>query len=348
MAAVTDLVMPKLGLTMTEGRIARWAVQPGARFAKGACVVEIETDKIVNEVEAPTDGVMIAQVAAMGETVDVATVIARWQLDDAAAPPPAGIGNRIIATPYARRLARQVGLTLDEVSGTGPNGRIKAADVTRIAGGAVAATTVPLAMPILTAQAAPAPLLRKTSPTASSVALSFVIADIDATRWLELERGMARARGRPIARGHIAAAACLRAMERIHPSRRAFSLGLSSAPFGDDIAWIETRGGVSWIALAEQMRGAPLASTGGDMLIHEGLAEARLFAPAVPAGWGAVLTIGATRTVAHRGASDTLLWGDEISLALSYSATHLKHATALALLADIKSALEDPLHLLAS
>jgi pyruvate/2-oxoglutarate dehydrogenase complex dihydrolipoamide acyltransferase (E2) component len=99
--------MPKLGLTMTEGRVARWAVAVGERFAKGDCVVEIETDKIVNEVEAPSGGTMLLHLAAAGDDVAVGTVIGRWQLDHAATPPAASVDARIIATPYARRLARR-------------------------------------------------------------------------------------------------------------------------------------------------------------------------------------------------------------------------------------------------
>jgi acetyl/propionyl-CoA carboxylase alpha subunit len=53
----TDFVMPKLGLTMTEGTVARWGVAPGSRFAAGDIIVVVETDKIAYDVEAPAPGV---------------------------------------------------------------------------------------------------------------------------------------------------------------------------------------------------------------------------------------------------------------------------------------------------
>ena len=60
MGDVADLLMPKLGLTMTEGTVARWLVSPGQRFSAGDTIVIIETDKIANDVEAPASGEMTA------------------------------------------------------------------------------------------------------------------------------------------------------------------------------------------------------------------------------------------------------------------------------------------------
>ncbi len=151
MPEMSDLVMPKLGLTMTEGTISEWVVSPGDSFSSGDLVLVIETDKIANEVEAPADGTLHEVIVPVGETAPVGAVLARWDVGGAATPTPAAIpaaidatpevvassavtvgstvGARVVATPLARRIADQEGVDLHLVSGTGPKGRIKAEDV---------------------------------------------------------------------------------------------------------------------------------------------------------------------------------------------------------------------------
>lgn len=145
------IVMPKLGLTMTEALLAEWKVAPGVAFRAGDILFTVETDKIVNEVDAEADGRIAEILVPAGEVVAVGTPLARLgqpgrQAAQAPAAPASGketgakeIGGkeitqpqerRIIATPLARRLARQHGIDLATISGSGPRGRIKAADVT--------------------------------------------------------------------------------------------------------------------------------------------------------------------------------------------------------------------------
>lgn len=154
--ALTDLVMPKLGLTMTEGVLAEWKVQPGDSVSAGAVIFVVETDKIANEVEAPSAGTIAEILVQTGETVPVGTPVARWtgkgfiaDAPDAVepavdAPKPASAlastGERVRATPLARRIARAQGVDLHAVAGSGPDGRIKAADVE------AAAKTAPAAL----------------------------------------------------------------------------------------------------------------------------------------------------------------------------------------------------------
>ncbi|MDW7554467.1 MULTISPECIES: dihydrolipoamide acetyltransferase family protein [Azospirillum] len=153
---VRELVMPKLGLTMTEGVLAEWRVSPGQPFRSGDVLLVVETDKIASEVEADSDGVLIETTIPAGETVAVGTPIARWSADGAGAAPaaepveaPAPIaaptpvaanarplpapvrsnGERILSTPLARRRAEGLGVDLAAVTGSGPRGRIKVADV---------------------------------------------------------------------------------------------------------------------------------------------------------------------------------------------------------------------------
>jgi pyruvate dehydrogenase E2 component (dihydrolipoamide acetyltransferase) len=141
--------MPKLGLTMTEGLLAEWRVKPGDRIRAGEVVFVVETDKIANEIEAPSDGEILELMIGSGETVPVGTALARWTgvgiaggvtgrtVDGEQAQPhasqaqrnPPQPGSRIKATPLARRIARDSGINLSAVNGSGPGGRIKAADV---------------------------------------------------------------------------------------------------------------------------------------------------------------------------------------------------------------------------
>ncbi|MEE2692717.1 MAG: dihydrolipoamide acetyltransferase family protein [Pseudomonadota bacterium] len=152
---MADLVMPKLGLTMTEGLLAEWRVDPGAAYRSGDILFVVETEKIANEVEAESDGVIAEILVRAGETAPVGAPIARLKGDadsldashlpaisdaslnisDATSPPPARQlqtdKQRVKATPLARRIARSEGVDLSSIEGTGPRGRIKAADVRR-------------------------------------------------------------------------------------------------------------------------------------------------------------------------------------------------------------------------
>jgi pyruvate dehydrogenase E2 component (dihydrolipoamide acetyltransferase) len=182
--ASTDFVMPKLGLTMTEGTIARWDVAPGKSFAQGDIILVVETDKIAYDVEAPAPGILEEVLVAAGNAVPVGTPIGRWDVGDikvsldapdvaaaegepAAAPvtevspiaplPKRGAdAGRTLATPYARRLARQAGVDLRGLDGSGPRGRIKAADVER-------ALTAKAAAPAQSPVLAPAQAARATT-----------------------------------------------------------------------------------------------------------------------------------------------------------------------------------------
>ena len=146
----TDVVMPKWGLTMKTGKISRWFKSEGETVEKGEPLFEVETDKITNAVESPASGVLFQIVVPAGETVAVQTIVAvlaeagetpeRRTADvtteaptDAAAAAPAAAstddGSFVRATPIARRLAREKGIDLTRVTGTGPGGRVTEQDV---------------------------------------------------------------------------------------------------------------------------------------------------------------------------------------------------------------------------
>ncbi len=151
-----NFTMPQLGLTMTEGTVTKWFKKVGERVAAGEILAEISTDKITNQIEAPTDGTVlavlvpeggVAPVKAVlailgepGEKIDIATSeVAAASAPAAEAAPaaapaartaaaPAGDG-RIIASPLAKKIAREKNVDLALVTGTGPNGRIVEQDV---------------------------------------------------------------------------------------------------------------------------------------------------------------------------------------------------------------------------
>ncbi|WP_312143951.1 pyruvate dehydrogenase complex dihydrolipoamide acetyltransferase [Brevundimonas sp.] len=161
---MTDILMPALSPTMEEGVLAKWHVKVGDVVSAGDVIAEIETDKATMEVEAVDEGEVTDILVAEGtEGVKVNTPIARLKDEGgAAAPAPAAKaeaakaeaapaqaealkaaapaapapaapksdnGERIFASPLARRIAAQNGLDLKSIKGTGPHGRIVKRDV---------------------------------------------------------------------------------------------------------------------------------------------------------------------------------------------------------------------------
>ncbi|MEP7221065.1 MAG: pyruvate dehydrogenase complex dihydrolipoamide acetyltransferase [Novosphingobium sp.] len=193
--------MPALSPTMEHGKLAKWLVKVGDKVSSGDIMAEIETDKATMEFEAVDEGTIVSiEVEEGAENVAVGTVIAQLAGDDesaapakaaaapAAAPAPAAkpeapaapaaaapaaakaasAGDRIIASPLARRLAEGKSVDLAGVQGSGPNGRIVRADVEAAQGGtAKSAAAAPA--PAAPAMAAPA--------AAASAALTTAIPD---------------------------------------------------------------------------------------------------------------------------------------------------------------------------
>ncbi len=148
-----DIVMPKLGLTMTEGLLVEWKKKEGSAVKKGELLFVLETEKVTYEVESPEDGILGKILVQAQETVAVGAVVAlllKPGEDTAAIVPvssPAGAvavsvpvtgdapvqtvteGSRIKATPLAKKIARILALDLSGVKGSGPGGRITREDV---------------------------------------------------------------------------------------------------------------------------------------------------------------------------------------------------------------------------
>ena len=76
-----DVLMPQLGETVSEGTIAAWHKKPGDTVEKGETLVDIETDKVATEIEAPATGVLSSIAVPEGETVEVGTILAVIAVD---------------------------------------------------------------------------------------------------------------------------------------------------------------------------------------------------------------------------------------------------------------------------
>ncbi len=151
-----EIVMPKLGLTMTEGRVVEWMKKEGDPIKKGEILFVLETEKVTYEVEAPEDGTLGKIVHPANDTVPIGGVVAlilrpgespsdlkavkgapKTEEKAAVAPGPiqqgapqaVQIGGRIKSSPLARKVARAYGMDLGAVQGSGPGGRIVRADV---------------------------------------------------------------------------------------------------------------------------------------------------------------------------------------------------------------------------
>jgi len=136
-----EFKLPDLGEGLTEGEIARWLVSEGQEVAEDDPLVEIQTDKTTVEIPSPAAGKVARILVSEGDVVPVGTVLVVIGEDGAASeeqprdePAPAAREApaqkaRVRATPLVRRLAQELGVDLDSLEGTGPQGRVTEADV---------------------------------------------------------------------------------------------------------------------------------------------------------------------------------------------------------------------------
>jgi len=185
----SEVKLPRLGQGMEAGTITKWLKAEGDTVEKGEPLFEIDTDKVTQEVESDYAGVLlkitlesgeapvgqtIAYIGAEGEQVAEAaapkaeTAPAPQPVSDTAAPRATVIelpvsdtsnGGRIKASPLARRIARERGIDLSSLTGTGPEGRIVAEDVER---GEIARPVAPAAIPTGEIESVPLTNIRKT------------------------------------------------------------------------------------------------------------------------------------------------------------------------------------------
>ena len=152
-----QILMPKLGLTMTEGLVTEWHVEAGGKVQAGDILFSVETEKIVTDIEAPATGEILEITVPEGETVPVGSVVAAWTGPTASmdyeaeddeggdalesgeqalpeqhsSPSADKVTGRVRVSPSARRMAKQHAIVLESVMGTGADGEIKLADIER-------------------------------------------------------------------------------------------------------------------------------------------------------------------------------------------------------------------------
>jgi len=236
--------MPALGMAQETGRVLRWLKAEGDSVAKGEPLMEVETDKVTVEIEAPADGLLAGVRADEGSDVPVGQAVALILAPGESAPEngasapveapvvasapvaaseapvttpaPSGAGRRRLASPKARRLAAEQGVDLDTLGGSGPHGAVLAADVVAVAGGAPAATAPG---EVLALSRIWEVMAERTTHSWTTAPHFFLVRDVDAGR-LQSWRDVAKARlGTDVSVTDLlvrAAAAALRSHPRVN------------------------------------------------------------------------------------------------------------------------------------
>lgn len=130
--------LPSLGADMDEGTLLEWAVKPGDTVKKGQIIAVVDTSKAAIEVETWHDGVVAELLVSRGDKIPVGTLMATFlepgetpgTIWHAPGPEPAsGTRGRRMVSPAARKLAREQGIDVEAMTGTGPGGAVTLADV---------------------------------------------------------------------------------------------------------------------------------------------------------------------------------------------------------------------------
>lgn len=153
-----EVILPRVDMDMATGKISKWHARDGDKVTRGAPLFEIETDKAAMEIESPADGILRNIIVTEGASAHVGSAVAYICAEGEALPdlpahipspaPPPGPKAEVAttrlqatpsgaeaprATPLARRMAREAGLQIGSMTGSGPRGRIVAADVRKAA-----------------------------------------------------------------------------------------------------------------------------------------------------------------------------------------------------------------------
>lgn len=137
----TDIIMPQLGESIAEGTVVKWLIPVSGMIQKDQSLLEVETEKVALEIPSPATGVLSEIIVQEGETVPVGTLLARLE-----STPPSEVINRVGGvvvrpseptpegedhhySPAVRQLAKEQGVDLSQVKGTGAGGRVTKKDV---------------------------------------------------------------------------------------------------------------------------------------------------------------------------------------------------------------------------
>ena len=208
-----SVVMPALEMAQENGKLLAWRKKEGERVQKGEPLLEIETDKAVVEVESPGDGLLAGVTAQVGAVIPVGETIA-WLVAPGEKPPaktvstvpaarasssserisasasrvaePAAVSSAPQISPKARRLAKELGVDIGRIRGTGPGGVISTEDVQAFA------DSKPLVAPAASASGEPLSqvarlMAERTTQSWTSVPHFFLVRDVDAGALLEAQ-----------------------------------------------------------------------------------------------------------------------------------------------------------------
>jgi pyruvate dehydrogenase E2 component (dihydrolipoamide acetyltransferase) len=347
-SAATPILMPKLGLTMTEGLLASWNIKPGDEVRPGDVLFVVETEKIATEVEAQAEGRIESLEVEPGRTVPVGAVVATWTGPAVAAagesentpnsdkksagdepqrPPSTG---RIVATPLARRLARQRGIDLSRIRGSGPRGRIKAADVEAAPpfGGwqARSPTSVPVPLTDRAERRRPATQMekivaRRLTTAKQTIPHFYVLAEADVTFLLRVREELnADGKAVRISVNHFVLAAVGRALAQMPEMNAVWQEEEVVTPAGPDVGIaVDTERGLmapvlrdagslsldtlsaaaaTLVERARQGRLTPADLEGGAISVSNiGMHGASFLVPIVNPGQSAIVGVGAVKPV---------------------------------------------------
>jgi pyruvate dehydrogenase E2 component (dihydrolipoamide acetyltransferase) len=375
-----EVVMPRLSDSMEEGTVAKWLVEKGAQVARGQPLVEIDTDKATMEYESESEGTLLQILVAEGQTAAIGTPIAligspseRAAEEEPAEPAgsaptpaaaerrpatsPASRGTRANASPIAKRLAKERGVDLTRLQGTGRNGMITKEDVERAADPGAAVQS----------GAAPEPLSRVQQAVARHMVEAAAVptfaaeVEIDMTACSELRRSIDP---QPSFNDLVvkACAVALHDHPRVnaaygeHGFRYANEINVGIAVAAEDALLVPVirradRKSISEIRhesreLAEKARAGKLTPAeldGGTFTISNlGMHGVRRFEALLNTPQAAILAVGAVEPRPAVGADGELLVRPLMSATLVCDHRILYGAEAAVFLARVRELLEDP------
>lgn len=402
MTATSAIIMPKLGLTMTEGVVASWRVGPGDQVRNGDVLFIVETEKIATEIEAQGSGQIKTIEVAEGATVPVGAVVATWtgkgaaqsgeSDQEAVAPdvvsqpavpvvtqslrPAVESDGRIIATPLARRLAREADMPLAMVIGSGPRGRIKARDVETAIAARSARPAEPLhGAPTIEGSRRAASALEKTiarrmTQAKQAIPHFYVLAEVDVTSLLKLRNELNGMEGfTRISINHLVVAAVGRTILRmpevnvVWDDEAFVRLGGSDVGMAVDTERglfapvIRDAGSLSLEALAQAANALAERAKAGELLADDlaggaitvsnvGMYGASHLVPIINPGQSAILGVAGIKPVFRPDANEQPVLRREIGLVLSCDHRVLNGVAAARFLDCITDILRNPLGLL--
>lgn len=390
-----ELTMPKLSDSMTEAVIVRWLKGPGDAFARGEGLVEVETDKATVVYEAEDDGAIASILVPEGSSAGVGEPIAMLANGgsgarraavqqtvasaEPAAPPPAATGSDDVptsghanATPVARRIAVELGVSLHGIAGTGPNGRITQEDVQRAA--KAAPSEAPVAggrgeTTIVELTPTQATIARRMAESASTVPVFTVSADIDMSTIVTLRReARERLEAVPSVNDFVvkAVAAVLRELPRFNASWADGKIALHSrvnvgvAVATEDALYVPVVADADRRSLvdiaAETRRLADLGrrgalgledlSDGTFTVSNLGMYGTRSFDAIVDLPQVAILAVGAVRRAPVEGEGRSVSFRDVMTVTLTADHRVVYGADGARFLSRLRELLERPLVLL--